>query len=187
VPIDPIPAAKNAIELLAAVVTQSAGPQVVNLRIATIWGPGDTSRAPVVPNLVHAAVRGEPVEQPVYAADGSDLCYVADCARAIALLQCAETLHHSTYNVGCGRPASPAQVREALLRSIPGAALELTPGRDPGGPGHDTWTSPGCGRTPAISLPTTSTAACANTSAGCATDTRTDDRQQHTPQKDTPR
>ncbi len=139
VPIDPIPAAKNAIELLAAVVTQSAGPQVVNLRIATIWGPGNTSRAPVVPNLVHAAVRGEPVQQPVYAADGSDLCYVADCARAIALLQCAETLHHSTYNVGCGRPASPAQVRDALLRSIPGAALELTPGRDPGGPGHDTW------------------------------------------------
>src|SRR6266536_2642399 len=44
VPIDPIPAAKNAAELLAAVVTQSAGPQVVNLRIATIWGPGNTSR-----------------------------------------------------------------------------------------------------------------------------------------------
>src|SRR5262249_48176329 len=45
-PVDPIPAAKNAAELLAAIVTQSAGPQVVNLRIATIWGPGNTSRAP---------------------------------------------------------------------------------------------------------------------------------------------
>jgi UDP-glucose 4-epimerase len=41
VPADPVPAAKNAIELLAAVVTQSAGPQVVNLRIATIRGPGE--------------------------------------------------------------------------------------------------------------------------------------------------
>ena len=138
-PIDPIPAAKNAAELLAAIVTQSAGPQVVNLRIATIWGPGNTSRAPVVANLVHAAVRGEPVRQPVYAGDGSDLCYVADCARAIALLQCAETLPHSTYNIGSGRPTSPAQVRDVLRRIIPGAALDLTPGRDPKGPGHDTW------------------------------------------------
>src|SRR5438477_409451 len=83
---DPIPAAKNAAELLAAIVTQFAGPQVVNLRIATIWGPGSASRASAVPNLVHAAVRGEPVRQPVYADDGADLCYVADCARAIALL-----------------------------------------------------------------------------------------------------
>jgi UDP-glucose 4-epimerase len=139
VPIDPIPAAKNAMELLAAVVTQSAGPQVVNMRIATIWGPGNASRAPVVPNLVHAAVRSEPVQQPVYAADGADLCYVADCAQAIALLQCAETLHHSTYNVGSGRSTNPAQVRDALLGSFPGVVLELTPGRDTGGPGRDTW------------------------------------------------
>jgi UDP-glucose 4-epimerase len=138
-PIDPIPAAKNAAELLAAIVTQHAGPQVINLRIATIWGPGNTSRAPVVPNLVHAAVRGEPVRQPVYADGGSDLCYVADCARAIALVQCAETLHHPTYNVGSGRSTSPAQIRDALRRIVPGATLELTTGRDPRGPGHDTW------------------------------------------------
>jgi UDP-glucoronosyl and UDP-glucosyl transferase len=67
------------------------------------------------------------------------LGYVADCARAIALLQCAGTLHHSTYNVGSGRPASPAQVRDALRDIVPGAALDLAPGRDPGGPGRDTW------------------------------------------------
>src|SRR5712691_9958618 len=66
-PIDPVPAVKNAAELLAAIVTQAAGPQVINLRIATIWGPGNLSRAPAVPNLVHAAVRGEPAQQPVYA------------------------------------------------------------------------------------------------------------------------
>lgn len=138
-PIDPIPAVKNASELLAGVVTQSEAAQVVNLRIATIWGPGDTSGASVVPNLVRAAVRGEAVRQPVYADDGSDLCYVADCARAIALLQCAQTLHHPTYNIGSGHPASPAQVRDALRRIVQGTALELTPGRDPVGPGHDTW------------------------------------------------
>jgi UDP-glucose 4-epimerase len=130
---------KNAAELLAATVTQLAGPQVVNLRIATIWGPGNASRAPAVPNLVHAAVGGEPVRQPVYADDGVDLCYVADCARAIALVHCAQTLHHSTYNIGSGRATNPAQVRDALLRLVPGAALDLTPGRDPAGPARDTW------------------------------------------------
>ena len=93
----------------------------------------------MVPNLVHAAVRGEPVRQPVYADDGSDLCYVADCGHAIALVQCAQTLHHPTYNIGSGHATSPAQVREALSQIEPGARLELTPGRDPGGPGHGTW------------------------------------------------
>jgi len=138
-PIDPIPAVKNAMELLAATVTQAPGPQVVNLRIATIWGPGNASRAPVVPNLVHAAVRGEPLRQPVYAGDGSDLCYVTDCARAIALVQCSPTLRHSTYNIGSGRATSPAQIRDALSRIVPGVVLELAPGRAPGGPGRDTW------------------------------------------------
>lgn len=80
---------------------------MVNLRIATIWGPGNASRPPVVPNLVHAAVRGEPVRQPVYADDGSDLCYVTDCAHAIELVQRAETLHHSTYIIGSERAISP--------------------------------------------------------------------------------
>jgi len=118
---------------------EAAGPQVVNLRIATIWGPGNASRAPVVPNLVHAAVRGEPVAQPVYADDGSDLCYVADCARAIALVQCAKTLRHSTYNIGSRRATRPAQVRDALRRILPDVVLDLTPGCDPAGAGRDTW------------------------------------------------
>jgi hypothetical protein len=40
------------------------------------------------------------------------------------------------------------------------------------------WTSPGWCTTPGISLATTSTAACASTSAGCTTGTHTDDHQQ---------
>ena len=63
-PADPVPAVKNAAELLAAVVTQAAGPQVVCLRIATIWGPGNASRAPVVPaSLVLVLGIGEQVAQ----------------------------------------------------------------------------------------------------------------------------
>jgi UDP-glucose 4-epimerase len=138
-PLDPIPAVKKAGELLAAVAADSTGTQVVNLRIATIWGPLNTSRSPVVPRLVHAAVRGEPPEQPLYAEEASDLCYVADCARAIALLQVAESLRFRTYNVGSGQPTAVAEVRDVLQRLVPEAVLELRPGRDPDGPGRDTW------------------------------------------------
>jgi UDP-glucose 4-epimerase len=116
-PIDPVPAVKNAIELLAATVAQAGGPQVVNLRIATIWGPGNASRAPVVPNLVHAAVRGEPVRQPVHADDGSDLCYVTDCARAIALVQCAETPRCAEPDRPWGGAGADGRTRSARPRA----------------------------------------------------------------------
>ncbi|HZB51613.1 MAG TPA: NAD(P)-dependent oxidoreductase [Mycobacteriales bacterium] len=135
-PVQPVPAVMLAKELVGMLAAE--GRQVVNLRIATIWGPGNRWRDAVVNTLTYAAVRGEPMP-PIHADDGADLCYVADCARAIALLMGAETLHHSTYNVGTGRPTRPAQVRDALTRIVPDADLPLVPGRDPTGPGHDTW------------------------------------------------
>jgi UDP-glucose 4-epimerase len=136
-PAGPVPAVMYAKELVAALAAD--GLQVLNLRIATVWGPGNRWRDAAVNSLVHAAVRGEP-PAPLHADEGTDLCHVADCARAIALLMDAAELHHATYNVGAGRPTSPAQVRDALARIVPeAAALPLTPGRDPDGPGHDTW------------------------------------------------
>jgi UDP-glucose 4-epimerase len=46
--------------------------------------------------MVRAAVRGEApdVTPPAYGDDGSDLLYVKDCARGIALLQLADSLNH---------------------------------------------------------------------------------------------
>ena len=45
-----------------------------------------------------------------YADDGFDMCYVKDCARAIALLQLAPRLSHRTYKVAAGyQPAYDTQ------------------------------------------------------------------------------
>ena len=129
VPANPVPAVMLAKELVGAL----AG-DVVSLRIATVWGPGNRWHDATVNTLVRAAARGGQPDRPVHADDGTDLCHVSDCARAIALLMTAGTLHHRTYNVGAGHPTTPADVAAAL-----GADLGLRPGRDPAGPGHDTW------------------------------------------------
>jgi nucleoside-diphosphate-sugar epimerase len=76
----------------------------------------------------NAAVRGT---QPptVHAGDGGDRCYAADCGRAIALLMTTRTLRHDIYNVSSGRPVTNAEFAEALATAIPGAPVELLPGR----------------------------------------------------------
>jgi UDP-glucose 4-epimerase len=68
-----------------------------------------------------------------HADDAIDLLYVKDCARAIALLQTAAQLSHSTYNIGSGRATSNAEVVAAIRRVVPGAELPLEPGRSPHG------------------------------------------------------
>jgi UDP-glucose 4-epimerase len=140
--IRPIPVVKKSAELFASLVADTDGLDVVNLRISTVWGPLIRNLAPVVPRLVHAAVRGpapEPSLEPAYADDGSDVCYVKDCARGIALLQLAGPLSHRTYNVADGRATKNSEVAAAIRAVLPGALVDLPPGRDPDGPGKDTY------------------------------------------------
>jgi UDP-glucose 4-epimerase len=139
-----IPAFKKIGELLGDYIGGTAGLEVVNYRIAGIWGPLGRPASPFfgAPQLVHAAVRGTPpdlsaLHAPAYADDGLDLCYVKDCARAIALLQLAGRLSHSTYNVATGRATTYRQIADAIATLIPGARIELPGGRNPDGPGHD--------------------------------------------------
>jgi UDP-glucose 4-epimerase len=138
-----IPTCKKVAELLATYMAGRVGFELVNLRIGAIWGPlGRTeSRFLATPGLVHAAVRGEapdlsPPRPPAHAEDGSDMCYVKDCGRAIALLQMAERLNHTTYNVGSGRPTTYREVVAAIKRVIPDAQIKLPAGHDPNGPGR---------------------------------------------------
>ncbi|GGT27283.1 NAD-dependent epimerase/dehydratase family protein [Nonomuraea spiralis] len=140
----PIPTFKKIGELVAGHLAGATGLDVVNLRIGAIWGPLGHPRSPffVLPQLVHAAVRGEvpDLTSPAWGAnaeDGGDLCYVKDCGRAIALLQVADRLRHRTYNVAGGRMTTNGEVAEAIGRAVPGARVELREGRDPAGPGRD--------------------------------------------------
>jgi hypothetical protein len=116
------------------------------MRFSAIWGPLGRDHSPffAAPALVHAAVSGRPLELPApqqnrYAEDAADMCYVKDCARAIALLQTADTLGHTTYNVGAGRATSNSELLARIHELAPDADLTLPKGRDPNGPNHDSW------------------------------------------------
>lgn len=131
-----IPTAKKIAELVTDFVGGATGLDVVNYRIGAIWGPGGRPASPFfsVPQLVHAAVRGTGLDtSSIYAEGGVDICYVKDCARAIALLQLAEHLDHRTYNVGSGQPTTNADLVTAIGKAVPEAHFDLQPGRDPNG------------------------------------------------------
>ena len=141
-----IPAFKKIGELLADYMAGAAGLGIASYRIGGIWGPLGRAASPFMaaPQLVHAAVRGEvpdfsAMRSPAYAGDGTDMCYVKDCARAIALLQLSQQLSHRTYNVASGRPTANAEIAAAVTKVIPGARPGLPEGRDPHGPGRDIY------------------------------------------------
>jgi UDP-glucose 4-epimerase len=76
---------------------------------------------------------------PVHADNGTDLCYVKDCADAIARLQLATTLNHRTYNVATGRVTTNAELVAAIRTVVPDVRVELPSGRDPHGAADDTY------------------------------------------------
>jgi UDP-glucose 4-epimerase len=129
---------KKTAELFAALTGASAGFETVSLRIGTIWGPLGLPDSPFfpLPRLLSAAVRGEdpdltPPRPPAYAEDASDLCYVKDCGRAIAMLMLAERLNHDIYNVSTGRLVRYREVVDAINAAVPGANITLPEGRNP--------------------------------------------------------
>jgi UDP-glucose 4-epimerase len=136
-----IPVFKKTAELFAALTGDSAGFDPVSLRIGTIWGPLGPPDNPffALPRLLSAAVWGEdpdltPPRPLAYAEDATDLCYVKDCGRAIALLMLTERLNHRIYNVSSGRLVPYREVVAAINAAVPGANLTLPEGRNPDRP-----------------------------------------------------
>jgi UDP-glucose 4-epimerase len=132
---------KKTAELFAALAGNSAGFEAVSLRIGTIWGPLGLPDSPffALPRLLSAAVWGQdpdltPPRPAAYADDGTDLCYVKDCGRAIALLMLAERLNHGIYNVSSGRLVRSGEVVAAINATVPGANITIPQGRNPGRP-----------------------------------------------------
>jgi len=136
-----IQAFKKTGELLAGYLDGATGIEIISYRISP-WGPGGNPGSPftAVPQLVHAAARGtapdfSALHSPPRAGDGLDMCYVKDCAKAMALLQLAPRLGHRTYNIASGRVLTNGEVAAAVRKLVPGARIELPEGR--GGQGTD--------------------------------------------------
>lgn len=127
-----IPTFKKITELLAGHLSDVTDVEVVNARISGTWGPGGHLPDPffAAPSLAHAAARRSAPDlsgliAPPHAEDSLDLLYVKDTGRALALLQLADTLRHSTYNVASGRATSNAEIISALTSVEPAFAYEL--------------------------------------------------------------
>jgi UDP-glucose 4-epimerase len=141
-----IPAFKKIGELLTDHLADATDVEILNLRIAAIWGPlgRPTSMFFPAPQLVHAAARGTVLDlsalhSPAYPDSGGDLCYVKDCGRAIALLQVAEHLNYRTYNIASGRVTTNQELIAAIKTVVPGAQIDLPDGHDPNGPARDIY------------------------------------------------
>jgi UDP-glucose 4-epimerase len=69
--------------------------------------------------------------------DAADLCYVKDCARAISLVQLADSLPERVYNVGAGRFTYTEELVAAVNR-VTNSDLQLRAAlgeaKDPGHP-----------------------------------------------------
>jgi UDP-glucose 4-epimerase len=130
-----IPTFKRIGELLGRHLASTTGVDIVHLRIGGAWGPlGHLPNfAFPAPQFVHAAATGTSVDLSgvggrLKADDGLDLCYVYDIGRATALLQTADTLTHTTYNVGAGAITTNAEVIAAIRSVVPDFEVELAPG-----------------------------------------------------------
>ena len=141
-----IPAFKKIGELLTDHLARAVDIEIVNLRIGAVWGPRGRPNSMFfpAPQLVHAAARGlapdlTTLYAPAYADDGIDMCYVKDCARAIALLHLATELAHRTYNVAAGRSTRNREVVDAINALVPDARVDLPDGRNPDGPAEDSY------------------------------------------------
>lgn len=140
-----IPAFKKVGELLTDYLADATGTEILSYRISP-WGPGGnpSSSFMALPQLVHAAARGtapdfSALRSPAYGGDGLDVCYVKDCARAIALLQLAPQLNHRTYNIASGKVVTNREVAAAIKELVPDALIELPESRRPAGSGQPAW------------------------------------------------
>lgn len=135
-----IPVMKKVAEVLTGFAAQATEVPIVCVRPSGIWGPGGrtSSRIFALPGLVHAAVHPDSATPDQFRrfreGDAGDLCYVKDCARAIALIHTARHLNHATYNIGGGRAFTNGEVVASLSAAVNGFAMRLSPGKTPGHP-----------------------------------------------------
>jgi UDP-glucose 4-epimerase len=122
-------AMKKAMEVLALHYADRTGLDVVLLRIGMVYGPLYHTLANFPSQVLHYAVKGRPFADGPGSWDvtrlrsGLDLCYVKDCAAAIARLHLAGQVQHRIYNVSGGRAVSAAEVLDAAKAAVPMASF----------------------------------------------------------------
>ncbi len=124
-----IPATKKMAEILCLIYQKEYKMDIVITRPSRIYGPLYTAGRNPILRMVTAVVKGQPtVFDDINPAEGHDFVYVRDCARAHALIHCAEKPKHDLYNIGLGRHHTFSDVARTLEKLVPGTRIEMKSG-----------------------------------------------------------
>lgn len=124
-----IPATKKMAELLCLIYKKEYKMDVVITRPSRIYGPLYTAGRNPILRMVTAVVKGQStIFNDIDGNEGHDFVYVRDCARAHALIHCADKPQHDLYNIGFGRHHTFRDVAGALEKIVPGTTIELKTG-----------------------------------------------------------
>src|SRR5467141_4321974 len=131
----PILAYQKIVEVAADQFAKKTGISTICARLMGMFGPFDGAELGLPARLVHAAVTGKPPSfEDVFfgnADDATDLLYIKDMARAMALLQTAEKLQYDVYNISSGKLTPNRELVEVVQRVVPTFKVDLPPGRFP--------------------------------------------------------
>jgi UDP-glucose 4-epimerase len=121
-----IPVTKKMAELLCFIYKKEYKMDVVVTRPSRIYGPLYTAGRNPILRMVTAAVKGQStLFNDINGSEGHDFVYVRDCAKAHALIHCAERPKHDLYNIGLGKNHTLNHVARALEKIVPGTKVEL--------------------------------------------------------------
>ena len=126
---------KKSFETLGSLYASQTGISVVYMRIGSIYGPLYYSGFNLPSRMTRAAVTGNPPDYGrggvPFSDDLTDWTYVKDVSKGVQLLSMADTLSHTTYNIGSGRGTANQEIAEAISAAVPGVNFELQPGKSP--------------------------------------------------------
>ena len=134
-------AAKKHLETIASMFQRQTTMDIRIARIGAIYGPLYNKLINVVARMVHAGVRGQPMDlapdngQLPFGDQAGDFNYAKDQARGMAIVHDAVAPAHKVYNIGSGKVTRFDTIAAAVNRLYPHAIPELP--ANPKGPANE--------------------------------------------------
>lgn len=121
-----IPGTKRAEENLGLLYAAKSGLDVIFVRASRIYGPLFLAVRSPVNQMLTAAINGTVCDLPqIDENEQHDNIYVRDCARGVLMLHQADKLTNRIYNLGFGALTNFGRIRDAILKVIPDARINL--------------------------------------------------------------